>query len=585
MNNSNKPLIIDAQLLQTTAWDRGMGHYCRSLIEAFGKTEDSNNVTIIVNKHLHLDEQRKTQIQDLLPKATLAILDLPTLSGNIERTKHIATQKLDKFIKEKYREEEVNFLILQLFTFDYCAAFPTSANKFVLCYDLIPLLNWQKFSNYFAPHMYFPHLVTLLEANTVLAISNTTKQQLQDQLSINKDRIVVINGAYIERQPIIEFALVDRGTPFILMPTADLPHKNNEVAVKAFEQFNRELGGIFKLVITSEISEDTQQLLNCYSDNLIFSGNISDQQLEYLYQKSHAVLFLSSVEGLGLPILEAINSNKPVVCSNIPVFEEISQSAFYYCDPKQSDSVASALRAAVIQSGWENKQPEYNRIRIKYTWMNSAKQLVGSLKNKQVAVEKKKKRKINIALPHPSSTSSSLGAIAQSLVPALKDAFEINSFVSSDKYVNENVMPLFLDYMTTVEPIEKILDTKNPSVYFIDRSSASRDVLRMAILRPGVCFITTKDTTQLLEYLAQTGQITNKLASAGGRIAKNNLAGILTQTGNKVYLLDAEGANISSGQDNNTKSYTQTDDRWGLAQTIIQQVMKKTEEQGGGADD
>ncbi len=571
MSKPMTPLIIDAQLLQTSAWDRGMGHYCRSLIKALGEFNAELNVTFILNKHLPLDARRE-QIQALLPKAELCTLDLPTLSGHLDIAKKRATKEIDRFILSKYGDEKVGFLILQLFTFDYCAAFPTNADKLVVCYDLIPLIYWSEFSGYFAAHMYFPHLITLLEADTIFSISETTKAQLEERLSVEPRKVVNINGACISREMSEAIDYIDENSLFILMPSADLPHKNNEMAVQAFEQFNRELGNIFKLVITSTISESTRELLRCYSDDLVFTGNINDRQLKYLYQKSRAVLFVSLVEGLGLPVLEAVSDDKPVVCSEIPVFKEISNSAFYYCDPLQTDSIARALRRAVAGSNWTAKRAEYKEINKKYTWRNSAITLGSNLRADSRVESSRPRANIAICLPHPSSTSSQLGGFVQSLFPVFKRLAEVSAYLSADDYVNEGLKPLFLPYLVDTMQTSELDKAETKPIYFIDNSSASTELIRAALLKPGVCFVVNNDIGQLMKHLASWGYISTTLALAGERVAKNNLAGLLMEASNEVYMLDAENSGIQRcGQKARTK-VVRAKSRWELAHVLLKEA-------------
>jgi glycosyltransferase involved in cell wall biosynthesis len=63
---------------------------------------------------------------------------------------------------------------------------------------------------------------------------------------------------------------------------------------------------------------------------LIWIENASDEYLNEIYKISHGLIAASYNEGLGLPILEAINSNKPVIARDIDVFREIKHDAITY---------------------------------------------------------------------------------------------------------------------------------------------------------------------------------------------------------------------------------------------------------------
>ncbi|MDB5184902.1 MAG: group 1 glycosyl transferase [Candidatus Saccharibacteria bacterium] len=535
---SRPQLIIDGQLLQTTAWDRGMGHYCRSLLAAYAAL-DVADITIIFNEHLELSNERAEAIKHLLPQATVALLVLPTLSGDILASKQAATKVLDAFVASSFGDQPVHFLELQLFTFDYCAAFPTKAHKLVICYDLIPLQHWQIFSAVFAAHMYLPHLTSLIEADEVLAISETTKNTAVNELSLDPERVVNLKGAYIPRTASASFDGLPKDVPFILMPTADMPHKNNRAAVQAFAEFNRELGNVFKLVITSHCSDDTRRLLECYSDDLIFTGNVSDGELEYLYEQCSALLFVSSIEGLGLPILEAVHHRKPVVCSSIEVFLEISKQAFYYCDPSDPASIQAALRTVFGDSAWPEKLACYAAIEDEFSWQQSALRLQTAIEMPAPREHRRSRAGLLIGMPHPASTSTELGRLVQRLIPQFATYAELHVATGRDDYVDEASVALFAPYFA-----ETYLAARPPSqlpakaVYFIDHTSASADVVRLALLHPGLCYVTKHSDKKMLGYLADKGYITSDVAKAAVGMEGYSLTRLLEASGNVVQVFE-----------------------------------------------
>jgi glycosyltransferase involved in cell wall biosynthesis len=575
--NTTKPLVIDTQLLQTTAWNRGMGHYCKSLLTAFAKKYGSDNITLIFNKNLALEQDRRTILKKILPEASIVELDLPTLTGDIKGGQAAARRALDAYIDESF-SEKVDFLLLQLFTYDYCAAFPTHANKLLLCFDFIPLLHWDDFSRYFGAHMYFPHFSTIFEADILLAISETTKHQLEDCFAIESERIVNINGAYIEREvkPGQTFNLPEK--PYILFVTADLPHKNNQVAVDAFRRFNQELADRFTLVFTSTISEKTQKLMRSYTDKVVFTGNISDDELEALYKGAYATMLISRVEGLGLPILEAVEHNKPVVCSTIDVFKEISKDAFYYCDPHDVDSVAFALRQAIRGVDWERKFKQYDAIRQEYTWEHSAEGLEDAIQRAEKQKPVKASGKLAVVYPHPSTTSGELGLYVQSLLPALQREKHVTAYASADDYVDETRKPYFARFVFSTglaEEYEAHAATRaGKALYFIDDTTASTEVLRAALLRPGYCVLTTKRVDKLLAAMVARGYVSAELVDvlpAEGR--SDALVTILEQTGNVVMLLDTQNNTLKQAKATaNSEVRSPAGGRYELAQVISEYI-------------
>ena len=71
---------------------------------------------------------------------------------------------------------------------------------------------------------------------------------------------------------------------------------------------------------------------------------LGDADLIHLLKGARALLFPSFAEGLGLPLLEAVELGVPVVASNLPVFREIGSEVPYYIDPIDGPGWAQAIR-------------------------------------------------------------------------------------------------------------------------------------------------------------------------------------------------------------------------------------------------
>ena len=76
------------------------------------------------------------------------------------------------------------------------------------------------------------------------------------------------------------------------------------------------------------------------TDGVFFINSISNSELPNWYNKATLLVFPSLSEGFGIPGLEAMNCNCPVVASNIPVFKEIYGDAAVYFNPNSIDDMA-----------------------------------------------------------------------------------------------------------------------------------------------------------------------------------------------------------------------------------------------------
>lgn len=73
-------------------------------------------------------------------------------------------------------------------------------------------------------------------------------------------------------------------------------------------------------------------------------ADVSEELLPAVYQGASALAFPSLVEGFGMPVLEALASNLPVVATNVPAVTEVAGDAALVVSAGDPDAWASALR-------------------------------------------------------------------------------------------------------------------------------------------------------------------------------------------------------------------------------------------------
>ncbi len=80
---SNRPIIIDGRLWQTTAWSRGMGRYLLGLVQGISQQDDPPHVVVIFSDFLPLTNDQK----DIIHKANsdIELYSLPIIVGGLRR--------------------------------------------------------------------------------------------------------------------------------------------------------------------------------------------------------------------------------------------------------------------------------------------------------------------------------------------------------------------------------------------------------------------------------------------------------------------------------------------------------------------
>lgn len=506
MSRVPKKLVFDGQVFQTPAWHRGMGKYSMELVSAISKLNNIKgywkDIEIILSNKVPTEDSVREVLARKAPKVRVVELGLERNEYDNRPVAERNRKKIDKYLLDSSSgantsPPHIDYMVLSLMQSEVAPAFSSHkfVNNYLLFYDLIPLMFYKTYlTDSLNQKSYLSKLSELLKADFYLAISKTIANDLSGLLGINSERVLSIDGAPIEHGS--EAKEYEVAKPFILMPTGNDLRKNNKRGIEGFEKFNRRNNNKYYLVITSVFQDFEIAELSRLSDNVIFTGNISGQELEYLYQQTDALLFPTEYEGLGLPILEALEKEKPVACSDISVFREISDSAFWYFNPKNSDSIAGALEDATKAKRLPTR--EYKQVLKKFTWKRTAELFLNHSKNhvkKYIA-----SRKPPIAIFSPASDESMEGVKLQQLYSELV-RLSRPCFYMDTQGKKTNTCINYLAQIAGVKnialPTSIVFPEETLPVYFIENSPNSAAVLLAALAEPGVLVLNTRDTSEV----------------------------------------------------------------------------------------
>jgi glycosyltransferase involved in cell wall biosynthesis len=513
MSNDNpKRLVIDGQVFQTAAWYRGMGKYSLSLLEALiknGLAKKYEKIELLLNANIQAEPGSIETLKKMFDNLEFLNikLEVPSPGKEIKEIRDNNKQALLGALGE----EPYDFLILSLFIDEACIVFPDNAsNKMLLFYDLIPFLYHERYKNRINFSGYLDHFKTIYEAEQIFTISQTVANDLEVFLGIPKDVLVNIDGASIDRSKLTaQKPNIDIPEKFILMPSGDELRKNNLRAVKGFEEFNSSNGNEYKLVLTSRFSEYTVEELNSFSQNLIFTGNIPEEELQWLYLNADLLLFASEYEGLGLPVLEAASVNKKIACSDIPVFKEISAEALYFFDHLDTSSIARTIVKALSSSEWLEKNKSYPAILNKYTWSNSADKFLRGIKQ-PVQIDHHNKPRIALLTPHPAGFSA-IGKVVAECHYTFNKYFNIDYYYDYGAFHRE-VRPDYLSHVANTYEATHFNATQyreyDAVVYHIGNSDYHLDSIKSALHLPGVVILHDTFLSGAFESMERAGYIT-----------------------------------------------------------------------------
>ncbi|HET9850437.1 MAG TPA: glycosyltransferase family 1 protein [Candidatus Saccharimonadales bacterium] len=488
-----KNIIFDGQVLQTDAWYRGMGRYTLQLLHSLSDMPSQDiKLHIIFNKNINCAPERFEVIKYLCPNVEQIIADLPVATDR-SASERAYKRKLTSLLKKSISGSDNYFVITSLFSFSFFAQFPNNCRKILLFYDLTPLLFWKDLGGYFPPHLYMKRFRQVYEADIITTISGTILKDVISVFGFEPNRVVNINGGFTKStNKAIKPKRIGRTKKYLLFVSGDLPHKNNEFAVKGFAKYKKLSGSNVDLVISSTFSEQSQQeLMKIYPD-VIFSGNVSDEELEWLYEHAQAVLFASKYEGLGIPILDAVFNNKPVIASSIPVFKEMTDK-FYFFNPNREDELVSAIHNGLAKKDFAERQKDYSAILNKYSWQNTANEFIGAIKSApENLIVKKPAEKIALVSVHP-GISGQVGRLAEPLNYWLSKDFIVDYyFDSTGLSITKMERPTFLDQLNVrvadiTEMTPRAYRSYTEVIFLLDNKSLRYKTAEFAAVLPGIC--------------------------------------------------------------------------------------------------
>jgi glycosyltransferase involved in cell wall biosynthesis len=94
-------------------------------------------------------------------------------------------------------------------------------------------------------------------------------------------------------------------------------------------------------------------------------SNLADQEVRCIYNLATLFVFPSSYEGFGIPILEAMAANCPMVLSDIPVFQEITEGKGHYFPCNDALAMADAIDGVLTSPTEMSRLIQYGAERIK----------------------------------------------------------------------------------------------------------------------------------------------------------------------------------------------------------------------------
>lgn len=184
---------------------------------------------------------------------------------------------------------------------------------------------------------------------------------------------VIYHGAPDATKPIPKAS----ETPYFLFIGNIKPHKNLGTLLRAFEQVKDAIPhdlyiiGQFEGLRTQD--GKAWKMLESLKPRVKLLGKVGDKELKTYLAGAEALVFPSKYEGFGLPPLEAMAFDVPVIAANAASIPEVCGDAALYCDPKSETDIASKLQMFASDPVLKAEFIEKGRERVKqFSWEKAA---------------------------------------------------------------------------------------------------------------------------------------------------------------------------------------------------------------------
>lgn len=366
---SEARVLINATPLDTEHRFRGIGRYVKGLLNGFDKIDRR---LCILRQSRRLGVYGKV-VSSHLSSATILRPPRPRL-------------RWDWLWNEIWLKGEVESLRVHLYHATDLAGIPISPRfrTVATVHDLIPLALSRGSSRPPFDYRlgYSTCLRRLRQANHLIAISEFTKQDVVSRLGIDPECITVVPLAV----DLEEFSRPSRRTAQEVRAVYDLPerymlyagaleeHKRVPLAVAAAVRAK------VTLVIVGRHTPKQQKDLAETVERLHagpfirYLGYVPEEDLHLIYRAARVFVFPSVYEGFGLPILEAMAADCPVITTSAASLPEVAGGAAIVLPPDDLEALVEAVSEVVEHNDLRSRLIKAGAVRAKeFTWEETAR--------------------------------------------------------------------------------------------------------------------------------------------------------------------------------------------------------------------
>lgn len=398
-------IVIDYQGAQNSSRHRGIGRYTTSLVDALIKNNVKHEIIILLsNLFPETVDSIRQHFANLDPTVKVVMWKAISPAALLDDA-----SKDRRKIAECMREATINCLkpdLVLITSLLDClhdstvsgicedSAYATA----LIFYDAIPLLQQEIYlkPNPHFEKVYLNKIREISNAAVLFAISESARQEAITHLNYPDDQSFNIGAGVspcfqkmdiakdVKKQVLEKFG-IDK--PFIMYSGASDERKNHAGLIQALARLKSEGFNGFQLALVGGLPEENRKKfrdiasrLNLSEEEVIITGQVSDEELIALYNLCDLFVFPSLHEGFGLPALEAMSCGAPVIGSDSTSIPEILANPDLLFDPSSAQNIANAIKHILSDGVYRAQVADYCHTQSRnFSWDLSARALLRGL--------------------------------------------------------------------------------------------------------------------------------------------------------------------------------------------------------------
>lgn len=217
--------------------------------------------------------------------------------------------------------------------------------------------------------LYFKYKLQFSKKANIAVPSNFIKYQFKNEFKTNIEPITIREGKVLKGKNLI--SRLNNDKRIFLINSFNAKHKNINDLLKALDLLKtNEIEYNFEFRFTGNVNKKISDFIDNFSHKkirLTKTGYLDYDSIQQEIMASTAIIFCTNYEGFGIPVLEAMESFKPIICSDIDVLREFNYEGQYF----YKNNFPKTLKNQILSVANQNKKiSSQNKQLEKYDWNN-----------------------------------------------------------------------------------------------------------------------------------------------------------------------------------------------------------------------